>query len=491
MESSRQLGTDEIASFLENISDSTFTFIKDIDKGKMRQSSIIILTVLVVQVYSAPQFITFSEGKLGVNFGGYHAGVGLGGLAGGKGGTAGGLYAEAGTPFGQAAKAGLGGTVDGNTGTAGGLYAGATAGGGVNAAAGLGGAVAGGKSIGGGYSSAQAGGKSATAVLGGESGVSGSSGFSISAHKSIGVPITVVKETEVSVVPVEEVKTVHKNVYGEAKLESANEITPSAHAGVEANVNANVNVNAQPEVVKEVHVEPPPQTVYVRKHKPHRHHVHKAVYVGGYAGVGGEVAAAPEKTVVYKTVQPIEKRVDVGVEAHGEAGAGVSGEHYGPSKGITYNKEVVVNAKPSTFFQDIFNIPISTLKAVSGFLTNTAENTGISVQKSATFKTDSDITSKHVSPSSSSSSASEAHISVQTPNASKFIDDIFSIPINTLSAVNKFLENNVAGRKRVQVTSEVDGEPTRIRLGPHARRRANKQVVIVQEPAEQKPQESN
>lgn len=60
-----------------------------------------------------------------------------------------------------------------------------------------------------------------------------------------------VKET-VSVVPVEEVKTVQKGVYGEAKLESANEITPSTSAGVEANVNAHVNVNAQPGFVKEV-----------------------------------------------------------------------------------------------------------------------------------------------------------------------------------------------------------------------------------------------
>lgn len=34
----------------------------------------------------------------------------------------------------------------------------------------------------------------------------------------------------------------------------------------------------------------------------------------------------------------------------------------------------------------VFQIPISTLKAVSGFLTNTAANTGVSVQKSATFK---------------------------------------------------------------------------------------------------------
>lgn len=30
----------------------------------------------------APQFLTFKDGKIGVNFGGYHAGVGFGGLLG-------------------------------------------------------------------------------------------------------------------------------------------------------------------------------------------------------------------------------------------------------------------------------------------------------------------------------------------------------------------------------------------------------------------------
>nr|XP_049703409.1 homeotic protein female sterile isoform X3 [Helicoverpa armigera] len=459
----------------------------------MKQSSIIILTVLIVQAYSAPQFITFSEGKLGVNFGGYHAGVGLGGLAGGNGRTGGGLYAEAGTPNGPAARAGLGGAVDGNSGTFGGLFAGATAGGNVNAAAGLGGAVSGGKSVGGGYSTANAGGHGSSSVLGGETDVSGASGFSVSAHKSVGVPLTVVKETEVSVVPVEEVKSVHKKVYGEAKFESANEITPVANAGVEATAHVNVNADVKPVIVKEVHVEPTPtEVITIRKHKPHRHHLHKTVFIGGYAGAGGEVAAPETKvkeTVVYKTVQPIQKRIDI--EAHGDAGASVHGEH-GHGQDVSYRKEVVVSAqKPSTFFQDIFNIPISTLKAVSGFLTNTAENTGVTVHKSASVQADSDsdsISSKHAP--SSSSSASEAHISVQTPSASKLIDGIFSIPINTLSAVNTFLENNVAGRKRVQV-SEGPGEPTRVRLGPYARRRAHKQVVIVQEPAEQNPQESN
>lgn len=67
---------------------------------------------------------------MGVNFGGYSAGVGFG---------PNGLSASAGTPYGQAAEAGLGGTVDGNV--AGGLRAGATAGNGVGASASLGGDV--------------------------------------------------------------------------------------------------------------------------------------------------------------------------------------------------------------------------------------------------------------------------------------------------------------------------------------------------------------
>lgn len=87
-------------------------------------------------------------------------------------------------------------------------------------------------------------------LQGGESGASGSAGFSVSAHKSVEVPVTVVKEKEVSVIPVEEVKTVHKNVYGEAKYEASNEIAPVAKAGVEAT--ANVNVNAQHGFAKEV-----------------------------------------------------------------------------------------------------------------------------------------------------------------------------------------------------------------------------------------------
>lgn len=52
--------------------------------------------------------ITFKDGQIGVNFGGYHAEAGLGGLLTGNA-AHGGLTASAGTPFGQTAQAGLGG----------------------------------------------------------------------------------------------------------------------------------------------------------------------------------------------------------------------------------------------------------------------------------------------------------------------------------------------------------------------------------------------
>ncbi|KAG6447724.1 hypothetical protein O3G_MSEX005151 [Manduca sexta] len=488
----------------------------------------LLLTLLISQCYSAPQFITFKEGKLGVNFGGYHAGVGLGGLLGG--GVGGGLFAEAGTPHGQSARAGLGGNVDENGRTAGNLFAGATAGRSVGAAAGLGGKVVAGETGGVGFGVAEGGIHQASAGLAGETNVHGSAGITYSGTKSLAVPSTIVKETEVSVVPVENVK--HKEIHKEYNVDAFNEITPVAAAGVEANVGAsvNLNANAQPTaVVKEVskwiphrnsnrrsyatidlqdimnyalrvpstgvgqtrwrtyknnrahQVYVEPQPVVVEKHIVHTHtkphHVHNAAYIGGFIGAG--IDAAPQPVSVHKSVgTAIQKRIDVGVESEGSIAAAAAADAHGGGQ-VLHTKEVTVSRNPN-FFQDIFNIPISALKSVSTFLTNTAGNTGVSVQNSATIHTDSDkILPKHAS--SVSSSSSEAHIAIETPSASQLIDGIFSIPINTLSAVNKFLENNVPVRKRIQVTQGETEEPTRIRLGPHARRRANKRVIVLEE----------
>lgn len=65
---------------------------------------------MYVFIYKAPIYID-KGGNVGVDFLGYRASAGLGGLLTGDA-TQGGLHAEAGTPHGQQAAAGLGGTVD-------------------------------------------------------------------------------------------------------------------------------------------------------------------------------------------------------------------------------------------------------------------------------------------------------------------------------------------------------------------------------------------
>ncbi|KAH8390888.1 hypothetical protein KR215_001424, partial [Drosophila sulfurigaster] len=84
------------------------------------------------------QLITLKDGKVGVNFAGYHADAGLGGLLTGNS-AHGGLSASAGTPWGSRAAAGLGGGLNGRT--AGGAYAAAQANDEVGASAVLGGSV--------------------------------------------------------------------------------------------------------------------------------------------------------------------------------------------------------------------------------------------------------------------------------------------------------------------------------------------------------------
>lgn len=62
------------------------------------------------------QLITLRDGQVGVNFAGYHAAAGLGGLLTGNS-AHGGLSASAGTPWGSRAAAGLGGNLDGESGS--------------------------------------------------------------------------------------------------------------------------------------------------------------------------------------------------------------------------------------------------------------------------------------------------------------------------------------------------------------------------------------
>ncbi|XP_030745614.1 merozoite surface antigen 2 isoform X2 [Sitophilus oryzae] len=160
---------------------------------------LLVLSGLLYEVYGAPMpdvqasgsvsgtippLITFKDGNVGVNFMGFKASAGLGGLLNGDA-TQGGLHAEAETPFGQRAGAGLGGRVGPEGRSVGGLYAGATAGGGVGAAAGIGGLTEEGGAAGGSFATASAGGASKTVVKEKVSG-SGAAGASFSGSLNIG-----------------------------------------------------------------------------------------------------------------------------------------------------------------------------------------------------------------------------------------------------------------------------------------------------------------
>ncbi|XP_038214219.1 uncharacterized protein LOC119834015 isoform X3 [Zerene cesonia] len=399
-------------------------------------STILVLAVLASHVYSAPQFISFQDGKLGVNFGGYHAGIGIGGLF--ANGTRGGLYAEAGTPTGQFASAGLGGTVNQNGIASGGLFAGATAGGNYHASAGLSGTSAGNK-IGSGFAQAQAGNLVSSSTLEGQTGDKGSAGYS-------GV-------NKVEVVPLK------SGINTEVNVESVNEVQPEETSKIEITKTIVRDDVPSPQIVKEVSktwtphyrinaenrfnsfqdyftnifsfpIGLPPahdfSKVYIdsqphgfEKHivhahyKPRRAHFRKTAFLGGYIGGQGDIVGPVPGAV--NTEQEAERRVDVGVEAN--AGANVDANLNGGVRKV-FTKEVTVQKNP-TFFRDIFDIPISTLKAVGNFLGNTASRTNISVQKSVHTESE----PKH---DSSLSSSSSAHITVDTPAASSFIDDIFS-----------------------------------------------------------------
>ncbi|XP_001361040.3 uncharacterized protein LOC6593135 isoform X2 [Drosophila persimilis] len=73
-----------------------------------------VLCLLQSAILVHAQLITLRDGKVGVNFAGYHADAGLGGLLTGNS-AHGGLSASAGTPWGSRAAAGLGGNLDGRT----------------------------------------------------------------------------------------------------------------------------------------------------------------------------------------------------------------------------------------------------------------------------------------------------------------------------------------------------------------------------------------
>ncbi|XP_058838875.1 merozoite surface protein 2 isoform X2 [Topomyia yanbarensis] len=239
----------------------------------------------------APQWLSFKDGKFGVNFGGYHAEAGLGGLLTGNA-AHGGLSASAGTPHGQQAGAGLGGILDGNAKTAGGAYAGASAGHGVGASAAIGGGLDNEGGAGGTGAEAHAGSVSKKVVKLGQTGGS-------------------------------------ETTYTYDGLPSSQTVNTRFNQGFETKFKTKT-------FVKEVHtdLEAPPAV-------PPPVHTHtKTIYKKKFIS------------------RPHKGDVNTRYDSNGQNGG--STQKF-PTSGIEHNPN---------FWNDIFNIPISTLTAVNQFLNN-------------------------------------------------------------------------------------------------------------------------
>lgn len=271
-----------------------------------------LVTVLAVAVLAqvacglpAPQWLTFKDGKFGVNFGGYHAEAGLGGIL--TGNTAhGGLTASAGTPHGQQAGAGLGGLLGGNDRTAGGGYAGATAGNGVGASAAFG---------------------------GGLENAGGAGGLGAEAHAP-GVSKKVVKIGQTNgAAPHSEIVLEHE--------------VPPAPQAIRTRFNDEFDSKLKTKtVLKEVHTDLQAPPV----HQPSSYNTHtKTVYKKKFIS------------------HPHKAHLSTRFDSNGHSG------------GSTYT---AVGATQNTnFWNDIFNIPISTLSAVNQFLNNKSGSGTIHVNK--------------------------------------------------------------------------------------------------------------
>ncbi|XP_052873023.1 one cut domain family member 3 isoform X2 [Anopheles cruzii] len=315
-----------------------------------------------------PQFLTFRDGKFGVNFGGYHAEAGLGGLLTGNS-AHGGLSASAGTPHGQQAGAGLGGIVGGNARTAGGAYAGATAGHGVGASAAIGGGLDEAGGAGGVGAESHAGGLSTKVVKLGQT--------------NAGAPPT---EVVISKQHGHEATFTRIDNHDYSKELHTELTAPAAHPAPEQSFTKT-------------------KTFYKKKVISHPHKVavvQTSSFDGGpspgldisrffdfqaFSNLGAQYAHPPlpppppplpapivhhHKTIVKESsFQPtFQKEIHTRVDSSN-----------GHSAGGSSTRVVASSTHNSNFWNDIFNIPISTLSAVNQFLNNKSGSGTVHVEK--------------------------------------------------------------------------------------------------------------
>jgi hypothetical protein len=415
----------------------------------MLVKKLILLFVLVQVAFCMPkpQFITLRDGKIGVNFGGYHAEAGLGGLLTGNA-AHGGLSASAGTPFGQRAGAGLGGTVDGQGRTVGGLYAGASANSEVGASAALGGNLDGSGGFGGRGSEAHAYGHSTKTVqlsqtpqhhvdqtsVVKEKEIIKEKGFDVRTNVNVQAPVSSVQPPAVLPSPSQHVplddtplttysKRIHKKKFRQRLRPSHNKAVlvekrierpalrasnrffatqshnqfqqqvPSANVDYRNFLDFGFFSNAAAAFGGRASENPYTHTVYVEKElSPNNVIFHKETFTPPVQPSVIESTHSidvSEKNSV-KQVKHVSSEEsseeDTGHHVGGGIGVrssvGAASDGHSRVDATTYTKTRQWNLGP-TFFDDIFNIPISTLGAVNQFLNNkaAAANGGATVTK--------------------------------------------------------------------------------------------------------------
>uniref|UniRef100_A0AAG5D8K7 Uncharacterized protein n=1 Tax=Anopheles atroparvus TaxID=41427 RepID=A0AAG5D8K7_ANOAO len=337
---------------------------------------LILVIVQCIQAVPVPQFLTFRDGKFGVNFGGYHAEAGLGGLLTGNS-AHGGLSASAGTPHGQQAGAGIGGLLGGNERTAGGAYAGATAGHGVGASAAIGGGLDGAGGAGGVGAESHAGGLSkkvvklgqtnqgaapTEVVISKEYGGQHGGNFERIDHHHVKEVHTELRAPAPHPAPAPAQHTFHKTVYKKKVIGHPHKIavveTTSHHERPQPQLDISrffdfqsfSNLGAQ-----YAHPAPPPPP----PPPAHGPIVHKTTFVK---------QASYEPTYTPTVQKEIHTRYD---SSNGHSAGGAS----------TSTHVVASSAHNSNFWNDIFNIPISTLTAVNQLLNNKSGSGSLHVEK--------------------------------------------------------------------------------------------------------------
>ncbi|XP_001663090.2 uncharacterized protein LOC5576988 isoform X1 [Aedes aegypti] len=339
-----------------------------------KSATIFLVAAVLVQAtcgLPAPQWLTFRDGKFGVNFGGYHAEAGLGGLLTGNS-AHGGLSASAGTPNGQQAGAGLGGLLDGNDRSAGGGYAGATAGSGVGTSAAFGGSLNNAGSAGGLGAEAHAPGTSKKVVKIGQTNGGAPPSETTLVHEAPPAPFATHTrfndETNVRT----KTKTVLKEVHTDLQAPPA--IQPPAHSHT--------------------------KTIYKKKviTRPHKVAIVESSYDNG--AQGGQISnnfdlnrffdfqafsniassyshpAPPAPSSFNSVAQVHHQDSEIQKEIH----LNTRYDSNGHSGGSTHTHTVQAANNPN-FWNDIFNIPISTLSAVNQFLNNKSAGGNIHVHK--------------------------------------------------------------------------------------------------------------